>query len=609
MGDHQSINGVTPFLKLHEGIWADVYKAHDASLDRYVLLKLLNPKGASDASLAERFESEARLMARIQHPNVVAILSYGQEEGKVFFTAEYIEGGSLASLLEARGKLPPAVALQILKQITAGLGAAHRQNICHRDLKPANVLIDSNGRVKLTDFGMASLGQDVALDQDVALGQDAATTDELPAVVGTPAYLPPEQILDAQPSFQGDFFSLGATLYEMLAGRPAFRGTSSSDLFDNLLHYDPIPLLRGDTGIPPALINLCASLLAKDPAQRPADTQILQASVASIEANFSDSLSESMVKTYLEHADALMPTWTLSDRPAVALPLDNIRPASEKRFSKVWLGLFSITLLAIVAFYVLGTTPRQPTETNAVSVQTAPEIVIQEEASEPTKALNALANNDLEAEDIGISNPENAGLDDSPKQVSATGASIQESPPVSSIYELEPSRADTNLTPVLANIPDSDVALDNEAPQEPGRLDVLCTPWCNINIDGEDKGTAPPGRLFDLTPGSHTVTLSNPHYPVFEQTINVTPATSDSVRLSFKDLVATIEIEVFPWAEVIIDSVSYGTIPPRQTVLLTPGEHQLTLKNSELGNWSTTLIVAAGEKRRQPYNLVTLLEN
>ncbi|RMF60821.1 MAG: serine/threonine protein kinase, partial [Bacteroidetes bacterium] len=156
MGRIEPIGDFQPFAELARRPATIVYKAYQSSLERFVLLKVLRPEYARDEDLARRFEAEARLLARIQHPNVVAVYACGRHGEHLYLAAEYVEGTDLAALLR-HGPLPPALALYVAREAARGLQAAHAQGILHRDLKPGNILVALDGQVKLTDFGMASL--------------------------------------------------------------------------------------------------------------------------------------------------------------------------------------------------------------------------------------------------------------------------------------------------------------------------------------------------------------------------------------------------------------------------------------------------------------------
>jgi len=186
-----------------------VYKARQPSLDRLVALKILPPGVAGDAGFAERFTREARALARLSHPNIVAVYDFGQAAGLPFFVMEYVDGPNLREM-ERGGKLNPREALQIIRQICEALQFAHDEGIVHRDIKPENILLDKKGRVKIADFGIAKLiGQTVP---------DAALTGASD-VVGTLHYMAPEQRdKPLTVDHRADIFSLGVVFYELLTG-------------------------------------------------------------------------------------------------------------------------------------------------------------------------------------------------------------------------------------------------------------------------------------------------------------------------------------------------------------------------------------------------------
>ena len=192
-----------------QGGMGAVYKARQPSLDRLIALKLLPPGVAGDAGFAERFAREARALARLSHPNIVAVYDFGQAAGMPFFLMEYVDGPNLREL-ERGGKLSPREALQIVPQICEALQFAHDEGVVHRDIKPENILLDKKGRVKIADFGIAKL-----------LGQPLPDTALTGArdVVGTLHYMAPEQMeKPLTVDHRADIFSLGVVFYELLTG-------------------------------------------------------------------------------------------------------------------------------------------------------------------------------------------------------------------------------------------------------------------------------------------------------------------------------------------------------------------------------------------------------
>jgi serine/threonine protein kinase len=247
-----------------------VYKARQISLDRIVALKtILAGQFASEADV-DRFYTEARAAANLQHPNIVAIHEVGQHEGQHYFSMDYVEGRNLASLVE-KGPLPVSQAVTYVKSIAEGIHYAHQQGILHRDLKPSNILIDCFDEPRITDFGIAKrIG---ARDVTAVPGAGPIAETSLTAageVLGTPSYMSPEQI-DADPAQLGpatDVYSLGAILYELLTGRPPFRGRSARDTLLAVLQSPPVSIRRLNRRVPRDLERICLKCLQKDPTRR-----------------------------------------------------------------------------------------------------------------------------------------------------------------------------------------------------------------------------------------------------------------------------------------------------------------------------------------------------
>jgi hypothetical protein len=238
---------------LGRGGMGEVYRADDLKLGQPVALKFLPRLLANDPSRLERFYAEVRIARQVSHPNVCRVYDVGEMEGRYYLSMEYVDGEDLASLLRRIGRLPPDKALDIAREICAGLSAAHDKGVLHRDLKPANIMIDGRGRAKITDFGLA-----------VAAGE--ATEGE---ISGTPAYMAPEQLSGKGASIRTDIYALGLVLYELYTGKKAFEGASFQEL--KRKHSDEAPASPStiSPGFDPVVERVILRCLEKDPARRP----------------------------------------------------------------------------------------------------------------------------------------------------------------------------------------------------------------------------------------------------------------------------------------------------------------------------------------------------
>jgi predicted Ser/Thr protein kinase len=247
--------------ELGRGGMGVVYRARQTSLDRLVAVKMIAAGPHALPRQRERFRTEAAAVARLQHPNVVQVFEAGEAAGRRYFAMEHMDGGSLADRL-AGVPMPPAAAAQLLRTLAGAVHYAHERGVLHRDLKPANVLLTTDGTPKIADFGLAKL---LAAD-----GSDAPDVTIPGAVLGTPSYLAPEQA-EAKPQSLGpatDVYGLGAILYELLTGRPPFRGATTLDTLDQVRSQEPVPPRRLQPKVPRDLETVCLKCLQKDPAQR-----------------------------------------------------------------------------------------------------------------------------------------------------------------------------------------------------------------------------------------------------------------------------------------------------------------------------------------------------
>ncbi|MEW6364196.1 MAG: serine/threonine-protein kinase [Acidobacteriota bacterium] len=240
--------------RLGSGAMGDVYRAEDQRLDQIVALKFLPARVASDPRHMSRVRDEVKVARRVSHPHVCRVHDLGESERGPFLSMEHIDGEDLASLLRRVGRLPEEKAIELGRQVCAGLAAAHAAGVLHRDLKPANVMLDLQGRAHITDFGIAIVRDDAGRPMDIA---------------GTPAYMAPEQLAGKVPSEQSDLYSFGVLLYELVTGKCPFVADSLDDLRRQQLRGAPAPPSMLVSGVGPRLDAVIAKCLSVDPHERP----------------------------------------------------------------------------------------------------------------------------------------------------------------------------------------------------------------------------------------------------------------------------------------------------------------------------------------------------
>ncbi|HEX3268628.1 MAG TPA: Stk1 family PASTA domain-containing Ser/Thr kinase [Gaiellaceae bacterium] len=254
--------------KLGAGGMADVYLAEDQELGRPVAIKILNDRHAADDSFVERFRREAKNAAGLSHPNIVSIYDRGEAEGTYYIAMEFLDGRSLKELIVSRGQAPIKIAIDYARQILAAVGAAHRHGIVHRDIKPHNVLVGGEGRLKVTDFGIARSG--------------ASQMTEVGSIIGTAQYLSPEQAQGAPVDQTSDLYSVGVVLYEMLTGQVPFTGDTPLEIAMKHLSEVPKPPSELREEVPHDLDSVVLRALAKEPGERYQSAEEMDADLARV---------------------------------------------------------------------------------------------------------------------------------------------------------------------------------------------------------------------------------------------------------------------------------------------------------------------------------------
>ncbi|MHB8643612.1 MAG: Stk1 family PASTA domain-containing Ser/Thr kinase [Gaiellaceae bacterium] len=355
--------------KLGSGGMANVYLAEDQELGRRVAIKILNDRHAGDEQFVERFRREAKNAAGLSHPNIVSIYDRGEAEGTYYIAMEYLEGRSLKELIISRGPAPIAITVDYARQILAALRFAHRNGIVHRDIKPHNILVDSEGRVKVTDFGIARAG--------------TSQMTEAGSIIGTAQYLSPEQARGAQVDQTSDLYSLGIVLYELLTGNVPYNGDTPVEIAMKHLSATPEPPSAKRPEVPHALDSVVLRALAKDPADRYQSADEMDADLERVAHGLSVSQeTEDAATTVLRGVDlaAAMPT-TIQPAPTA---VTQIRPPvpppprgyydydePRRRGATVWPWLLATLLVAaaaIAGFFVYRQIQHELDQTKPIGV-------------------------------------------------------------------------------------------------------------------------------------------------------------------------------------------------------------------------------------------------
>ena len=357
--------------ELGRGGMAVVYRAYQASLNRYVAIKILPPQLGANREFVERFQREAQAAAGLRHPNIVVIHDVGQDEGIYYIVMELLEGRTLKQLIEQEGRLPPERAARIVEQVADALDYAHQRGFIHRDVKPSNIFVSPQDRVTLTDFGIAK----------AASAARQLTREGM--LMGTPAYMSPEQASGAKVDYRTDLYALGVVLYQMLVGRTPFRGATPHATLHSVIYDPPPPLRKLDPRIPPAVEGVVLKAMAKRPEQR---------------YQSGAEMAQALKKALAAPARPVVAPVTVPPPPRPARPA---RTSSSRSPALLWLlaalaGILVLVLgvLLFLALSAEGNPPATPTATVAIVWRTAtpaPGHVASTSALQPTASLPGMA--------------------------------------------------------------------------------------------------------------------------------------------------------------------------------------------------------------------------
>ncbi|HTR03844.1 MAG TPA: serine/threonine-protein kinase [Thermoanaerobaculia bacterium] len=506
---------------LGQGAMGVVYLAHDPEIGRDVAIKTVRPEGIGGESAQEleaRFLKEARLAGRLAHPNIVTIFDVGRQGETCFIAMEHVDGRPLTRYLGASEALPLHARIAIVRQVAEALGHAHERGVIHRDVKPGNILVGKDGRVKVTDFGIGKFTE--------------ASTSNLTRtghMIGSPAYMSPEQVKGEKLDGRSDLFSLGVVLYELLTGARPFPGESITTLVYQILHTEPRDPLEWNATLPVATREVIGRLLAKAPEKRPQEAQAFVQELARIEKIQRESeltrrvLAETPLPSPAARAAPTLPAPPGTEPPQrVPAP----PPAPSEPPGRSFRTLALVLLAALVVLAVLLVRARQP----------RPEAVPIAAAAPPTPAVAAPATA-APAEPTAVEAPSPA-----PTEAAVAAPTAAPAEPTAPKPRSTPKpRAAPAPPAAVAAAPQAPAPAATAAPSKPDRVDAryetrravrfTSSPQqARLFLDGRYIGIADDwdnrGGGKELEPGkegTHYVRLELPGYRPMTIEIDVTP--------------------------------------------------------------------------------------
>jgi serine/threonine-protein kinase len=501
---------------LATGAQATVYTALQKTLDRVVILKILSPALVANQEIVSRFEREAKLLSTLREDNVTKIYDFGKHNGVYFFVSEYIEGQSIKELLERKGRLSPQLASYIILEVSKSLSRLHKQGIIHRDLKPGNILLSQDGKVKLTDFGLA-------------FNQALPSLTIEGSILGTPAYMPPEQILGKSVDNRSDIYSLGIVFYELLTGANPFVAQTYSAIMHNVLNLKPAPIFKT--------------------AQLSEETKDLW------------QIVERMIKKQAQERFE-----------NIALVCEKLESWFNKELNRTWkldLGGLSAEMKQPILRTIQKPKPvfRMVMYIIAILILFSVALVIAINKTNRPKRIQT---------------PAMVNLTDSVRESPSTLISKRES---SSIGKEDTSKEGGTITVTQPlNSPDLRASMTLYA-----SVKIQVLPWATVYIDGKEIFITPKDTSLELSVGQHNLKLVNPNFPTVESVFNVPTGKGLNLIIDLTERVSYLQISVTPWADIYIDDVFKATTPISTPLIVSTGKHKITVKNPYYSPYEETI--------------------
>jgi serine/threonine-protein kinase len=465
-----------------------VLKARDRSLDEIVAIKILRPDFAEDQVMAGRFRSEIKVARRIRHRNVCVIHDYGEDEGLLFISMEYVEGTDLKRLLRERGAFAPAEAYEVSIQIAEGLQAVHDAGVIHRDLKTPNIMLDPSGSARLMDFGIAK-----------KQGEGTLTTTG--TILGTPEYMSPEQAQGQKIDHRSDLYALGIVIYELFTGQVPFRGETPISTILKQIQETPQLEEAHAARLPPSLRPVLKKALAKDPSQRYGSARELAEALR--QASKPSSKQQPIPTAALQAPTMAAPT-VVSTTPPRVVPRPQVPRSRSFPVVPVAGGVIGVLGIGALVFWWMGRggTGPVPGEEGA---SPSPGATVAAVSMSPTPTPTPLRSQVDQVLLAATATPTPTPRPRRPTPPPPTPRPVRATPKPA---RATPTPAPATPTPVVA--------------RGPGRLKVVVRPWATIYVDGREIGQTPLDA-FSVESGSHLVRIRNPLWKAIEKRVVIRP--------------------------------------------------------------------------------------
>lgn len=561
---------------IYEGQHTLVFLAFQFSLRRTVVIKLLKPHVKHRKEWIERFQREARVCANLKHPNIVDVYTLGEKDGYHFIASEYVEGLSLKGLLSELAPQPLEIIFSISEQILQALYYVHQHNIVHRDLKPGNILINFLGQAKLTDFGLAQIGEEPSVTQQGTL-------------IGSPAYMAPEQVMGTVLDGRTDLFALGAIIFEMLSGQQAFGGENYSTCLYKIINENPPPLNQLRDDLPEEIEGFLAKFLAKSPEERwsSAGEALENLEMLAKKLNIavkSDSVAKHLKLSLPDDSPGKRGRTRGASPPMPAEKVNN-KSGQHHRSKFLWMAGGVIALVLLIALSLPWWNPagKAPLKENNLNEQ--PVQFITDTTQNDTTTRSLARNDSLNpvVKDDGREKGNNKGEESrQPRQANpkrsvdtVVKSTIDQPPP--EFRETLQSNEEIENTPALAS------------------LSLAVEPWGKIIIDSLEADSHTTHKTFSIKPGKHTVTFLHPNFSPQAMQVDLKPGEQKNLSWSFLKSAGYLWVEVRPWAEIYIDNKMRDVTPLKSPIVLPSGEHLLELKHPQLRPHREMITIQAGD--------------